>query len=61
MARVNFVSAVLANLPSPPSAARATDHLDGVLSASTARLLRQATDDHARWFLTLASPEFQLS
>jgi uncharacterized protein (DUF1800 family) len=61
MARVNFASAVLANLPSPPSAARATDHLDGVLSASTGRLLRQATDDHARWFLTLASPEFQLS
>jgi uncharacterized protein (DUF1800 family) len=61
MARINFVSAVLANLPSPPSAARATDHLDGVLSASTARLLRHAADDHARWFLTLASPEFQLS
>jgi hypothetical protein len=34
--------------------------VDTVLSGATAALLNQATDDHARWFLTLASPEFQL-
>jgi hypothetical protein len=34
--------------------------LDGVLSSQTATLLNQATDDRARWFITLASPEFQL-
>ncbi|MBO0682677.1 MAG: DUF1800 domain-containing protein [Candidatus Dormibacteraeota bacterium] len=60
VARVNFVSAVLGNLGSPPSAGRGVDQLDGVFSQSTARLLNQASDEHARWFLALASPEFQL-
>jgi len=31
-----------------------------VLSSQTATLLNQAADDRGRWFVTLASPEFQL-
>ena len=45
-------------LPTTSDAARV--HLDGVLSPQTASLLNQAADDRARWFITLASPEFQL-
>jgi uncharacterized protein (DUF1800 family) len=60
VARVNFVSAVLSQLHSLPSGAQAPAHLDGIFSAATADHLNQATDDHARWFLALASPEFQL-
>jgi uncharacterized protein (DUF1800 family) len=60
--RVNFVtnalSQIKAALPSASNAART--HLDGVLSPQTATLLNQAADDRARWFITLASPEFQL-
>src|SRR5438874_5881987 len=60
--RVNFVTAALAQLkgvlPSPADAIHR--HLDGVLSPQTAGLLNQAADDRARWFITLASPEFQL-
>ena len=60
--RVNFVTAALAQikaaLPNTTDAPRI--HLDGVLSPQTARLLNQAGDDRARWFITLASPEFQL-
>jgi uncharacterized protein (DUF1800 family) len=60
--RVNFVTSALsqvkAALPTTSDAARV--HLDGVLSAQTASLLNQAADDRARWFITLASPEFQL-
>jgi uncharacterized protein (DUF1800 family) len=60
--RVNFVTAALsqvkAALPATSDAARV--HLDGVLSPQTANLLNQAADDRARWFITLASPEFQL-
>jgi uncharacterized protein (DUF1800 family) len=60
--RVNFVSAALSQvrtaLPATSDAARV--HLDGVLSPQTAKLLNQAADDRARWFITLASPEFQL-
>ena len=60
--RVNFVTSALAQsksaLPSASDAARR--HLDGVLSPQTATLLNQAADDRARWFITLASPEFQL-
>jgi len=60
--RVNFVTAALSqvksSLPSTSDAARV--HLDGVLSPQTASLLNQAADDRARWFITLASPEFQL-
>ena len=60
--RVNFVSSALGQmktaLPSATDAPRA--QLDGVLSPQTASLLNQAADDRARWFITLASPEFQL-
>src|SRR5437762_854847 len=60
--RVNFVTAALAQvkgaLPSPADAIHR--HLDGVLSPQTAGFLNQAADDRARWFITLASPEFQL-
>ncbi len=60
--RVNFVTTALAQirgaLPSPQDAVRS--HLDGVLSPQTVSLFNQATDDRARWFIVLASPEFQL-
>ena len=60
--RVNFVTAALSQvktgLPTTSDAVRV--HLDGVLSPQTASLLNQAADDRARWFITLASPEFQL-
>ena len=60
--RVNYVTLALSqvkgSLPSAADAART--HLDGVLSAQTANLLNQATDERTRWFITLASPEFQL-
>ena len=60
--RVNFVSAALGQLQNAvPAASDASRvHLDGVLSPQTASLLNQAGDDRARWFITLASPEFQL-
>jgi uncharacterized protein (DUF1800 family) len=60
--RVNFVTAAMAQVKkSLPSATDAPKtQLDGVLSPQTAQLLNQATDDRARWFITLASPEFQL-
>lgn len=60
VARVNFVTAALSQLHSLPPGSQAPTHLDMVLSPATARLLDQATDEVARWFLTLASPEFQL-
>jgi uncharacterized protein (DUF1800 family) len=62
VARVNFVTAVMNQVKkSLPSASNAPGtHLDGVLSPQTAKLLNQAADDRARWFITLASPEFQL-
>ena len=60
--RVNFVSTALSQvktrLPIASDAPRV--YLDGVLSPQTASLLNQAADDRARWFITLASPEFQL-
>lgn len=60
--RVNFVTAALSQiktaLPNTSDAPRVL--LDGVLSPQTASLLNQAADDRARWFITLASPEFQL-
>jgi uncharacterized protein (DUF1800 family) len=60
--RVNFVTAALSQTKSALPAASDAAHrqLDGVLSPQTATLLEQATDDRARWFITLASPEFQL-
>jgi len=60
--RVNFVTMALAqsktSLPSARDAAQ--QHLDGVLSPQTSKLLSQAPDEKTRWFVTLASPEFQL-
>ena len=60
--RVNFVTAALAQtkgaLPSPVDAVH--HHLDRVLGVQTSNLFNQAADDRARWFITLASPEFQL-
>jgi len=44
----------------PSASYAAHTHLDGVLSPQTASLLNQAADDRARWFITIASPEFQL-
>ena len=60
--RVNFVTAALGQVKTSVPAAQDAPrhHLDGVLSAQTASLLNQAADDRARWFITLASPEFQL-
>jgi uncharacterized protein (DUF1800 family) len=60
--RVNFATAVIAQMKgSLPAASSAPhSHLDGVVSPQTASLLNQAADDRARWFITIASPEFQL-
>ncbi|MGH7761559.1 MAG: DUF1800 domain-containing protein [Candidatus Dormibacteraceae bacterium] len=60
--RVNFVTAALGQIKAalPPATDAPRAHLDGVLSPQTARLLNQAADDRARWFIALASPEFQL-
>ena len=61
LARVNFAVGVLNRLRSLPSAKDATDlHLDGVLSAVTAKLLGQAPDDRTRWMIVLMGPEFNL-
>ena len=61
VARVNFVSTAIAALKTLPPASDAHSlHLDSTLSPPTAKLLSGATDDKTRWFLTLASPEFQL-
>jgi hypothetical protein len=35
-------------------------HLDGVLGPQTAKLFNQTTDERQRWFVALASAEFQL-
>ena len=60
--RVNFVTSAIAQIKGslPPASDAARTHLDGVLSPQTATLLNRAADDRARWFITLASPEFQL-
>jgi uncharacterized protein (DUF1800 family) len=60
VSRVNFIGAVLNQLRSLPSGVDAPRHVDTVLGPSTARLLDLAADDRTRWYLTLASPEFQL-
>ena len=60
--RVNFVtgamSQVKGTLPSASEAVR--QQIDGVLSPQTASFLNKAADDRGRWFIVLASPEFQL-
>jgi uncharacterized protein (DUF1800 family) len=60
--RVNYATMALAQVKGslPPAADAARSHLDGVLSPHTASLLNQAPDERTRWFITLASPEFQL-
>ena len=60
--RVNFVTLALGQVKGalPSAGAAAKTHLDGVLSPQTATLLNQAPDERTRWFITLASPEFQL-
>jgi uncharacterized protein (DUF1800 family) len=60
--RVNFVTAAVAHLKaSLPSASGAVHrHLEGIVSPQTATLFNQAKDEPTRWFITLASPEFQL-
>jgi uncharacterized protein (DUF1800 family) len=62
LARVNFVTQAVTRLGSALPSARdsATLHLDGVLRPQTAGMLQKAADDARRWFLVLASPEFQL-
>jgi uncharacterized protein (DUF1800 family) len=60
--RVNFATLALGQAKGPlPSPADAVHRqLDGVLSPQTSSLFNQAADDRARWFIFLASPEFQL-
>jgi uncharacterized protein (DUF1800 family) len=60
--RVNFVTRALAQVKGtlPSSSDAIHKHLDGVLSPQTASLLNQAADERGRWFIALASPEFQL-
>jgi uncharacterized protein (DUF1800 family) len=61
LARVNFVTSLVAAVKSLPPATDAHLHnLDGVLSPATASLLNAASTDLDRWVLVLASPEFQL-
>jgi uncharacterized protein (DUF1800 family) len=61
MARVNFVTSLVAAVKSLPPATDAHLHnLDGVLSPATANLLNASSTDLDRWVLVLASPEFQL-
>jgi uncharacterized protein (DUF1800 family) len=60
--RVNFATAALGQVKGAlPSASDAIHkQLDGVLSSQTAGFFNRAADDPARWFIALASPEFQL-
>ena len=59
--RVNFVTAALAQATSlPPSSGAVSHQLDGVVGPQTASMLTSATDERTRWFVALASPEFQL-
>lgn len=62
VARVNFAAALVAAVPRPPAfdATVVRHQLEGVLGPQTAAAIDAATEDSARWFLLLASPEFQL-
>ena len=61
LARINFISALVGGMKSVPAGNEAhVHHLDNVLSQATAQALNQATTDQQRWFIVLASPEFQL-
>ena len=59
--RVNFITAALSQAASlPPSSDAVRHHLDGVVGPQTAAMLNASTDERSRWFVALASPEFQL-
>jgi len=59
--RVNFVTAAIAQATSLPPSSEAVKHqLDGVVGPQTASMLSSASDERTRWFVALASPEFQL-
>jgi uncharacterized protein (DUF1800 family) len=61
LARINFATTALAhgtNLPDTAAAVRT--HLDGVLGKDTTAALNAAKTPSDRWFVLLASPEFQL-
>src|SRR5579859_5550725 len=59
--RVNFVTSALAQATSLPPSSEAVKHqLDGVVGPQTASMLSGAPDERTRWFVALASPEFQL-
>ena len=59
--RANFASAVLGQMRTLPSAAKAHErYLDGVLGPGTVQELNNSRDDRSRWFAVFASPEFQL-
>lgn len=62
IARVNFATALLAGIKAPPvfDESVIAHQVEGVLSPQTASAINQASDDRSRWFLLLASPEFQL-
>lgn len=60
-ARINFVHELLHATPVLPSPAAAhATYLDGVVGPSTATALNASADARTRWFVVLASPEFQL-
>ena len=59
--RVNFVTGALAQATSLPPSSDAIKHqLDGVVGPQTLSMLNSSTDERTRWFVALASPEFQL-
>ena len=59
--RVNFVTGALAQATSLPPSSDAVKHqLDGIVGPQTASMLNSATDERIKWFVALASPEFQL-
>ncbi|HEV2218836.1 MAG TPA: DUF1800 domain-containing protein [Candidatus Dormibacteraeota bacterium] len=59
--RVNFVTSALAQSTSLPPSSDAVKHqLDGVIGQQTASMFGSSPDERTRWFVALASPEFQL-
>jgi uncharacterized protein (DUF1800 family) len=61
LARINFAHSVVPDGAAVPGVGDAVKHqLEGALSPTTAAALNGAASDAERWFLLLASPEFQL-
>jgi len=61
LARANYVTTILnATKTLPPALNAVTRQLEGVLGPETARTFSASADDRRRWFVVLASPEFQL-